>query len=736
MSDKFDLLNKEIDAYLAEAAKDGKVLRKLNIDAIRKEVEMEQGESPRDYNMRLQQLEANPTEPEHYGHFPPELVNWIEGLSDSYFPSAGRKMFTKWLANAIYFEETDGDNRVGLGQQFNDLDKYNNETQYIVDFLNGSETTDEKIWSLSWTQMFSASRDWHEMLANQGKDFRENMGKLGYMTNDVVYRLENGYTIVRVDAEKERDYTTSEAYKCYWARDRDEAEEIQEYWRSKDKDVYVTIRQKITDLDIEGCAMGHCVGGYCDAVRYGEKTIFSLRDKKNEPHATIEVRDSGSSTRAGIVNQIKGFGNETLKEKYRPMVKEWLRQSGLNYKAASDYLNLISPEEVLTMIDTGEATARMVYGLATETDNQDLISKFINMVDDEEAIRRIEGANGSAMLVALSANRRAGPDQVLEILRKNLKRKVLGRRLEDLFHSPFPEFGETRLPGDELAPIVWEEFGDILRTGKHEEYLYYMEAIANYSMDEKLNRQIVNALLDSELVQNQFLSDTRDGVSGKIVVKTGVELSFGKILQTYLSSADNHDRDTLNRILDFIKTDEGRAVAGGPRRIDGYLAKSLSITDSMIEELLSRPELGVTERLNLLENPNVDEKYKYEIMKRLAKRSNPDAPNLYLNGLAKRFVSKADLYSYEFMQWLADSGFLMPHFKDMARGELQKGSSKTIDKNAPSVMKLARTRQALWMHNQKTPDDIFELNNKFKLFYDTLNLQEDIENYFFKIMDE
>lgn len=43
-------------------------------------------------------------------------------------------------------------------------------------------------------------------------------------------------------------------------------------------------------LKYEGEVMGHCVGGYCDDVLSGRSQIFSLRDKKGEPHVTIEVR--------------------------------------------------------------------------------------------------------------------------------------------------------------------------------------------------------------------------------------------------------------------------------------------------------------------------------------------------------------------------------------------------------------------------------------------------------------
>ena len=49
-------------------------------------------------------------------------------------------------------------------------------------------------------------------------------------------------------------------------------------------------KQQLQDaLKYEGDVMGHCVGGYCDDVLSGESQIYSLRDKKGEPHVTIET---------------------------------------------------------------------------------------------------------------------------------------------------------------------------------------------------------------------------------------------------------------------------------------------------------------------------------------------------------------------------------------------------------------------------------------------------------------
>lgn len=43
-------------------------------------------------------------------------------------------------------------------------------------------------------------------------------------------------------------------------------------------------------LKYEGETMGHCVGSYCKDVESGKSRIYSLRDAKGEPHATIEVK--------------------------------------------------------------------------------------------------------------------------------------------------------------------------------------------------------------------------------------------------------------------------------------------------------------------------------------------------------------------------------------------------------------------------------------------------------------
>ena len=69
-------------------------------------------------------------------------------------------------------------------------------------------------------------------------------------------------------------------------------------------------------LDYEGDKMGHCVAGYCGDLKRGTQ-IISLRDSKDEPHCTIELRGD-------YVQQIKGKGNKPVIDKYRQYVKNLL----------------------------------------------------------------------------------------------------------------------------------------------------------------------------------------------------------------------------------------------------------------------------------------------------------------------------------------------------------------------------------------------------------------------------
>jgi hypothetical protein len=60
-----------------------------------------------------------------------------------------------------------------------------------------------------------------------------------------------------------------------------------QFYNRKGGEGYKTLEDA---LKYEGDTMGHCVGGYCPDVASGRTKIFSLRDKRGEPHVTVEVR--------------------------------------------------------------------------------------------------------------------------------------------------------------------------------------------------------------------------------------------------------------------------------------------------------------------------------------------------------------------------------------------------------------------------------------------------------------
>jgi hypothetical protein len=111
-------------------------------------------------------------------------------------------------------------------------------------------------------------------------------------------------------------------------------------------------------LKYEGDVMGHCVGGYCPDVLEGRSRIFSLRDKKGQPHVTIEVEPGRLSGKNSLdewkarfaethgpeavdpflaehpeiaqafvptIKQIKGKANRAPNPEYLPYVQDFVR---------------------------------------------------------------------------------------------------------------------------------------------------------------------------------------------------------------------------------------------------------------------------------------------------------------------------------------------------------------------------------------------------------------------------
>jgi hypothetical protein len=98
-------------------------------------------------------------------------------------------------------------------------------------------------------------------------------------------------------------------------------------------------------LKYEGEQLAHCVGGYCPDVVEGKSRIFSLRDSRGKPHATVEMQ-RGTSDDGDVmqkINQIKGYKNGPPPKDTVPFVLDYLNSQpniGLTNQGMSDVRNL------------------------------------------------------------------------------------------------------------------------------------------------------------------------------------------------------------------------------------------------------------------------------------------------------------------------------------------------------------------------------------------------------------
>lgn len=69
----------------------------------------------------------------------------------------------------------------------------------------------------------------------------------------------------------------------------------------------------------ESRLMNHCVGngGYYERYKRGETEYYSLRDKNNKPHCTVEVQRHYSTEKTACVVQCKGKNNQRPSDDYQ-----------------------------------------------------------------------------------------------------------------------------------------------------------------------------------------------------------------------------------------------------------------------------------------------------------------------------------------------------------------------------------------------------------------------------------
>ena len=642
--------------YLQEAQQDAKVLRNINIKAIQKEMPQFPDEEVRNYFARIQGLEQNPEFLNPI--FPTGLVSWMESLPDNHFPTNGRKRFAKWLGNAVYRQETDVNNNIDSVDNPEELRVYNNDVRYITDYFNGAQDIPQNIWDMTFQQVFDLSEEWHE----QFKGNEENAGP--YETKDVVYDFGNGFTIVKVPPE---------------------------------------------DLDTEGDNMGHCVGGYCDAVSSGRTVIYSLRNRNNMPHATIEVVFGGNLSRAtnspGRVDQIKGKQNEPPVPKYRPMIKQWLKTTDFEYIENGDYQAILGVEDFQDelegdkfFINTGLAkqgashndpeVVRYILGRFEEIVAEKGGNEYLDEMrtwGEEDDQRHLND-----VIDKLSQNAYLELPEIVKIAKLGY-RAGIGSQVESML-SPGSQQNYSDHYGTDtnhiIARAVYKEMKEELldstpreddddRNSLLRQQTSHLSSIAR--QDPKARQEIIDFLLSPEMVQRQAAQ--------------GTNMNYIATLRHYLHTAGNEYRRitkaqnhflhdvtianpaTVKRIFDFQASEEGKKIL--PQTAPDQLLVAMADLPRLPQEVLDHfveytsKTAGVNNSKitdKVIQSPGVD----IEIKKKLIYNSYmKDEQHLPMKGyrysgyakiFARRLYDAFPKIDAELTQWILDNGLLDAFF--------------------------------------------------------------------------
>jgi len=710
--------------FLKEAQQDAKILRNINIKRIQKDVPKGPEEEARDYFARIQGLERDP----EYQNpvFPTELIDWMESLPDNHFPTNGRKIFAKWLANEVYeLESTAAKGHTS----FSDLNVYNNDTRYITDYFNGAQDIPENVWSMDFDQVFKLSEDWHNTL---GGDEPVEDARL---TRKVVYDFKNGYVIVDVPPQ---------------------------------------------DLKLEGHILNHCVGGYCDTVAKGRAKIFSLRgptrkpkdrkdypdlhNSKNFPYATIEIDSDGS------VMQIKGNRNGIPKSGDAKMIKTWLRTTDLKYEKSIDYKNLVNVDDDLKPFLEGDGFVennRDAIAAASHPDPEIhgyILRRFeeevakrggTEFLDDTRAWGEDDRWVGEVMY-ELADNNELEIPEIIRIAKLGY-RVGIGSTIESLL-SPGSQQKYKKHDGQErnhiIARAVYREMKDELldptpreddndRNSLFRQQISYLNAIT--FEDPMARQEIVDFLLSPEMTQRLSNYNRKNNIIINIfdyylMAGTTEYRQKTRADKKFMSNAMPANLDTVKKIFDF-QMSELREKLGDPRAPDRLIVRMAGlpkipqeVVEYFVEYAANTSGVNsskITEKVITI--PSVSVEVKKELIEKSYMKAGQHLPKqgyqygAYAKIFSRRLRKLLFQMHPELAQWVLDNGLLDPMFVETWKGGIASRTGRLV--NAADLGE--KLTQDLKTSLKKQKKNI-QRNISIKARKEKEKLQEQIQNYFGK----
>ena len=691
--------------FLKEAQRDAKILRKINVDRIKKEMPPFPGEEQAKYRKRLDALERSP---EYLNPiFPTGLVNWMESLPDNHFPRDGRKRFAKWLGNAVYKHETETMSNLNSVDNPQELQIHNNDIRYISDYLNGSDEFPEDLWEKSLNGMYDLAVQWHDTLK-----FKEDPTG-DYENKEVVYKFENGFTIVDVNTEN--------------------------------------------DLGVEGDKMGHCVGSYCDDVASGRTTIYSLRDRRNEPHATIEVVPTlplGRNRSRGRVDQIKGKGNAAPVEKYRPMIKQWLQTTDFEYERSEDYLNILSAQEIKEKLFTGELDHDNERSLARNTEDPEIIKFFLSQIlaagytFGGTDIARVTKLGAPDIAGTLLRNHNLSEDHRLSLVKINfqLRQPVLGLQMAMLIGARDIGADQDFDPAS-LSSRIWADLGDELVKGYDDEKLYCMQSLMEVDeVSDSIREDIINHLLSDEYIEGAAKQNPNK--------LSNQQQPYGAILQAYLFQKSPKP-EQVKRLYLAQRNEKFQEVIGQADRINGYISSSRGMRDDLADEIIKdvkaeeRNAFASRNFIDMILNPNLSDSKKIQLLNIgplysiVSLTQPPGGSGLRYHISGKSYsrqlyqAAREKKFSKKLVKYMIDARVFDPQYVNVWVGQRTKmtGKRPNIEKytedERQKVLDIVRSRQLQEFESGIFDEDLFEeMNNYFRKktmtkenFYDNIKEQ-------------
>lgn len=180
-------------------------------------------------------------------------------------------------------------------------------------------------------------------------------------------------------------------------------------------------------LKYEGDTMGHCVGGYCPDVAEGRSRIFSLRDAKNEPHVTVEVKPAKNKA----MSPSQFYQHRDVPPSLLKKIDEAEAAGDLNDIGSLELIVETSPE-YKSYLDSFPPSINQIKGKGNAKPKKD----YIPYVQDF-----VKSGNWSDVSDLQNAEMHRAGNLYTNNERKNLER-LTGENLEYVAHQDIPKHRE------------------------------------------------------------------------------------------------------------------------------------------------------------------------------------------------------------------------------------------------------------------------------------------------------